>query len=348
MRTARGTARRSTVIAALALLLRATLAGAQEPVGSVAALEGNADDLHPGETAPVALKPADPVLLGDRLHTAPASKLRLVFRDDSVLTLAAESELTVTAEVVGPARANATLSLWVGTMRALVTERYKSPGSSFEVETPTAVAGVRGTTFIVDYDAVRKVALVVSLVDVVCVRARGVAGPEVCLTPRHYTEVREGKRPSTPATIDERRLAALVAATDIAGGGIEPESELGPSGGLKPDERPPEAVLPTAAGGVPERARERAVSRDGQAVDQPVEELEKLLGQPKGVVSPPPTTPPPTTPPPTTPPPTTPPPTTPPATLPPKQPPPTQPPTGVPPTPGQRPARGPAGIGQGR
>ena len=346
-----GTARRSTVIAALALLLRAMPAGAQEPAGSVAALEGNADDLHPGQAAPVALKPADTVLLGDRLHTASASKLRLVFRDDSVLTLAAESELAVTAQLVGPARASSTLSLWVGTVRALVTERYKAPGSSFELETPTAVAGVRGTAFIVDYDAVRKVTLVVSLFDVVCVRARGVAGPEVCLTPRRYTEVREGKLPSVAATIDERRLAALIAATDIPGGGIEPERELGPSAGLKPDERPPEAVLPATAGSVlsqPERARERAVSRDGQAVDQPVEELEKLLGQPKGVVSPPPTTPPPTTPPPTTPPPTTPPPTTPPATLPPKQPPPTQPPTGVPPRPGQRPARGPAGIGQGR
>ena len=346
-----GVRRRTVAAVALVLSLGVVLAGAQEPVGSVAALEGSADAVHPGQPAPVVLKPADAVLLGDRLHTAAASKLRLLFRDDSVLTLAAESELTVTAQLVGPARANSTLSLWVGTVRALVTDRYKTPGSSFELETPTAVAGVRGTAFIVDYDAVRKVTLVVSLFDVVCVRARGVAGPEVCLTPRRYTEVREGKLPSVAATIDERRLAALIAATDIPGGGIEPERELGPSAGLKPDERPPEAVLPATAGSVlsqPERARERAVSRDGQAVDQPVEELEKLLGQPKGVVSPPPTTPPPTTPPPTTPPPTTPPPTTPPATLPPKQPPPTQPPTGVPPTPGQRPARGPAGIGQGR
>src|SRR5439155_35117 len=89
---------------------------------------------------------------------------------------------------------------------------YKTPGSSFELETPTAVAGVRGTAFIVDYDEVRKVTLVVSLFDVVCVRARGVAGPVVCLTPRRYTEVREGKLPSVAATIDERRLAAPIAA----------------------------------------------------------------------------------------------------------------------------------------
>src|SRR2546425_11071760 len=229
--------------AALALLLGAA-AGAQEPVGSVAALEGSADALHAGQAAAVALKPADAVLLGDRLHTAAASKLRLLFRDDSVLTLAAESELTVTAQLVGPARANSTLSLWVGTLRALVTDRYKTPGSSFEVETPTAVAGVRGTAFVVNYDAARKTTLVVSLVDVVCVRARGKGGPEGCLTPRLYTEVRAGKLPSKAATMDERRLGALIEATEILGGGVEPERELGPSSGLKPDERPPEAVLP--------------------------------------------------------------------------------------------------------
>ena len=105
------------------LLLLPAAARAQEPVGSVAALEGSADALHEGQAAPVILKPADAVLLGDRLHTATASKLRLLFRDDSVLTLAAESELTVTAQLVGPARANSTLSLWVGTVRALVTDR---------------------------------------------------------------------------------------------------------------------------------------------------------------------------------------------------------------------------------
>src|SRR5207247_10598524 len=126
----------------------------QEAAGWVVGREGKADHLHPGQAAPVALKPADTALLGDRLHTAPASKLRLVFRDDSVLTLAAESELAVTAEVVGPARASATLSLWVGTVRALVTERSKTPGSSFELERPPAVGGGRGTVFVADSAAV--------------------------------------------------------------------------------------------------------------------------------------------------------------------------------------------------
>ena len=293
---------RSTVVrvvaaATLGLLLHVGSAAAQEAVGSVAALDGRADAQHPGQATAVDLKPSDAVLLGDRLRTAVASKLKLLFRDDSVLTLAAESELTVTAEVVGPALSSSTFSLWIGTIRTLVTDRYKAPGSSFEVETPTAVAGVRGTGFIVRYDPARKTTLVVSLFDVVCVRPRiPAAGPEVCLTPRRFTEVRAGKPPSRAATIDARRLDALLEATEIPGGGVEPEKELGPSGGLKPDQRPPEAAVPAPPGsslGQPDRSRDEALSPEGGVVDQPVKQLEKLLGKPTSAPPPPPPPPPP-------------------------------------------------------
>ena len=141
--------------ALLLALLAASGAQAAESVGSVAALEGSADVQHPGQTARVPLHPADGVLLDDALRTGDASKMKLLFRDDSVLTLAAGSELTVTREIVGPASATATHDV-IGTVRAVVTDRYKTPGSSFEVETPTAIAGVRGTGFIVRYEPAKK------------------------------------------------------------------------------------------------------------------------------------------------------------------------------------------------
>src|SRR5438034_11701446 len=95
----RAVTRRGATVAMLAILLRGAAAEAQEQVGSVAALEGRAEALHPGQAAWTAVAAHDAVLLGDQLRTLADSKLKLAFRDDSALTLAASSQLTVDEQV---------------------------------------------------------------------------------------------------------------------------------------------------------------------------------------------------------------------------------------------------------
>ena len=211
--------------------LAAPSAAAEEPAGSVSALEGSAEVRHAGTQAWAPVMAGDDVRLGDELRTGPAAKLKLLLRDDSVLTLAADSRLTIDQEVLGAAATTSTFSLWVGTLRALVTDRYKTTGSRFEVQTPTAVAGVRGTGFIASYDETRKVTLVVGLFDTTCVRSRSGRGGEVCVTPRLATEVPAGRGPSKAAVVDPHRLSGLLGATEILGGGLAPEEELPPAAG---------------------------------------------------------------------------------------------------------------------
>ena len=162
----------TTRLLLIAILCLGTTVRADEPVGHVAAIEGGAEALHSGTTAWAPLAAGDGILLGDRLRTLADGRMKLLLRDDSVLTLGASSELTIDEQVVGTQAPASRFGLAVGTLRAVVTERYGTPGARFEVETPTAIAGVRGTGFIASYDAAKEQTVVVGLFDTTFVRSR--------------------------------------------------------------------------------------------------------------------------------------------------------------------------------
>ena len=242
---------RAVVLAALWLaVVGATVAHAQERVGTVAAVEGQAEVLRAGAWVPLAT--GDPVLLGDQLRTRSDAKLRVELREESVLTLAPASQLTVTEQLVAPATVSR-FQLLLGTIKAVVTQRYAQPQARFEVETPTAIAGVRGTSFLAAYDPAEDETLVVGLTQVTRVRAlvdqRGVA--EVDLGPGLATRVRRGSRPLAPAPLPEDQLRSLQAATELGGG----------AAGRKPN------ALDARR---PRRPGEAATSAEERAVDQPL------------------------------------------------------------------------------
>jgi hypothetical protein len=263
-------------IAAVAVtLLLGLSARAQEPVGSVAALEGRAEALHPGTAEWAALGDGDPVVLGDQVRTLADSKMKLLFRDDSVLTLGANSTLTIDEQVAGEAPSSR-FSLVVGALRAVVTERYGKPGSRFEVSTPTAIAGVHGTGFIATYDQTADETTVVGLFDTTLVRPAGL-GPgaqEVQLAPGDATSVRRGSIPTQPSHMPENVLRGLSAATTVGGGMHAP----GTSGSQNVQ---PNAKHPRQTAGAPQ-----------QVIDQPVSIIENS-GKAGGVPPPPPPAPPP-------------------------------------------------------
>jgi hypothetical protein len=262
------------MVLGLALLAGMPARGAEQ-VGAVAALEGSADALRQGGDW-TALAAGDPVMLGDRLRTAAASKLKVLFRDDSVLTLAASSEMTVDEQVVAPAAPASRFSLLVGTVRAVVTDAYGASGAHFEVETPTAIAGVRGTGFIANYDAGKEETVVVGLFDTTTVRSRADARARhaVALGPGQGTTVRRGSMPLTPRPMAENVLRNLQEGTNI--GGAPPERGLGRGAGANAEPR------------VPKRPGQQSQSPEGRVIDQPIGVYEQQGGKGKPPPPPPP------------------------------------------------------------
>lgn len=247
--------------AVLAVLSWNVAARAQQQVGTVAALEGQAEVLHPGQDDWNALVPADAVLRGDRVRTLAASKLKLLFDDDSVLTLAASSELTVDEQVL-PAEGGGTshFSLLVGMVRALVSGRYGAPGARFEMETPTAVAGVRGTRFITAHDTESDETMIVGVSDVTLVRSKSdpEARHEIELRAGETTRIQQGRLPLQPAPIPQEVLKSLTTATQIAVGKIRGTREAHP-------------VIKIPKHPVGRAPRDRDI-------DQPIQELRDLQG----------------------------------------------------------------------
>jgi hypothetical protein len=126
----------------LILLLPVSLWAA--PIGKISHLEGEADITMPdGRT--VIVKPADPVSVGDILRTKARSKVELTFLDGNVIFIAERSRLRIS---VYDNRENqkSTFDLFRGKTRVVLNNLAKR--STLELQTPTAVAGVRGTTWI--------------------------------------------------------------------------------------------------------------------------------------------------------------------------------------------------------
>src|SRR5262245_7384427 len=113
--------RTTTRLLLIVILCVGAVASADDPVGHVAALEGGAEAQHAGGSACPPLAAGDGVLLGDHVRTLADGRVKLLLRDDSVLTLGVSSELTLDEQTVGAQAPASRFGLAVGTIRAVVT-----------------------------------------------------------------------------------------------------------------------------------------------------------------------------------------------------------------------------------
>ncbi|MBI3753391.1 MAG: FecR domain-containing protein [Deltaproteobacteria bacterium] len=128
-------------------------------IGKITAIVGDVDVLKPGmeRAAPAALQQS--MSEGDIIRTKSNAKAEITFLDESVIRLAPGSRLEITRYLMeGSERKSGIFNLFRGKMRAIVAGARKilgvafREGNEFEVRTPTAVAGVKGTDFFVFYN----------------------------------------------------------------------------------------------------------------------------------------------------------------------------------------------------
>jgi len=230
--------------------LCASAARAQE-VGTVVAVEGTVEIGRGGGR--VTAVPGGAVNRGDELRTGRPGRLRVLFRDDSEISLDEETQLVVDEQVFDEEafKAKSVFGVLKGTVGAVVSEYYNGAGNSFEVRTKTAVAGVRGTEFRVTYDPESEVTDVAGVSGLVMVHsAADPSAPGVLIGAYEVTRVSPGSRPSPPQRLDDRRFNQLFQGVEFVGRGRPEGLSQGHSltaGGdvPKPDRAPP------PAGGIP-------------------------------------------------------------------------------------------------
>ena len=94
----------------------------------------------------------------DYLETGADGKIKIKFKDDNVISLVPNSKLTIEELQFDPAKESkkTILNLIYGKVRSSVKQSYNGE-NYYEVKTKTAVAGVRGTDFVVSYSEDEKV-----------------------------------------------------------------------------------------------------------------------------------------------------------------------------------------------
>ncbi len=125
-------------VVALSIIGLTGIAAARDDAGSIVALRGNA--VIDRDSKAIKAKVRDGFFLNDSVSTLEASKAKLLFVDDSVLSLAEKSKVVVKEFLYSSGKGGRSIfNLVDGKMKAVVGK------SEFEVHTPTAVAAARGT-----------------------------------------------------------------------------------------------------------------------------------------------------------------------------------------------------------
>ena len=90
------------------------------------------------------LRPSDTVAIGEVVVTDASAKVKLVLADDSVLVIGPQSRIVLDDLVLSADRRTVKLRVPAGRFK-IAMARFFGNASDYEVRTPTAVAGVRGT-----------------------------------------------------------------------------------------------------------------------------------------------------------------------------------------------------------
>jgi hypothetical protein len=194
------------------LMLAVSPVHAQDKSGAtLTAMVGNVSVVK-GKAPAKKLEVNSALAVGDVVKTAPGAKAQLKLADGSVVTIGENTELKITRFQVQGEERKGLLDLARGVARAVVTKM--APSSTFEIRTPTAVAAVRSTTWMLEYNAKGETEVFVGE-GVVAVTSRGKQLGRVVLEPGLGTTVAKDKAPippevwAQPRALDMRQRASM-------------------------------------------------------------------------------------------------------------------------------------------
>lgn len=195
-------------------LVFSVAAASAEPVASVVAVRGKAA-IERGANK-LAAQPKLGVEIQDTVATAEGGRVKILFIDDSVLTLAEKSRMSIDTFIHSRSdRGKSLFNLLDGKMRAVVGK------TKFEVKTPTVVAAARGTIilFEVGKQEGRPFSRVTCIEGIVDLRkpndAEGTA--PTMLSAGESIVVVEGQPMPTPTRLSPAEIEDLKRATGSAG-----------------------------------------------------------------------------------------------------------------------------------
>ncbi|KYG67055.1 hypothetical protein AZI86_08560 [Bdellovibrio bacteriovorus] len=130
------------------------------------------------------------VFSGDTVVTEKDSRAKIVMADRNVLQLSPDTKFEITNYKTSEIESERTaqLALMQGKVRAQVEQKYGEK-NKFEMRTPTAVAGVRGTQYVVQYNPTTAMTSIMVMSGKVMVAPVTAGAPAIPVTPNQGVNV---------------------------------------------------------------------------------------------------------------------------------------------------------------
>lgn len=186
-------------------------------IGAITSVQGKVTMDHPDPEAPFDAKTSEPLQFQDVIETHGQSKTKVLLHSGGVLTVGENSRIEIVEHdhEVGRPERSVTVRLVQGSLRALVGNDFASPGSKFEIQTPTASAQAQGGLFVVWTDREGSGAANIGPAGSVDFTS---AGQTARLAPGEYSQAPAGAVPSPVARVEATPhplVNATIAATHL-------------------------------------------------------------------------------------------------------------------------------------
>lgn len=169
---------------------------------------------------------------GDMITAGSDSRAKIVMSDKNVLNISPDSQMTIAKYESNAASGDHNVELKVdyGKVRASVEQKYDGEKNQFNIRTPTAVAGVRGTDFLTAFNRTNNTTQITTFSGVVAVGA-GMAGGKIMnpvyVKPGQTTSVSHGQGPDAPKAMPKEELNNLKSDSADNGGKKDKQASNG-------------------------------------------------------------------------------------------------------------------------
>lgn len=219
-----------------------------EVVAELTFIRGNVDVLKLGDERAVLLSLGGLLNTGDIVRTKSKSRAQVTFTDGTKLNIAQKSRIEIKEFDLDTDQNKRTVLLrsFRGKVRAIVPDEFAGEGSRFEVETPTAVAIVRGTDWLNIINPLPLSTEEMVLKGRVAVRnvKPSIAG-EVIVGPMMGTSVHVNRPPTAPRRVTLKELILHLRDTaPVEDEQLLSPEELGVPGGGPQIIREPDSAVP--------------------------------------------------------------------------------------------------------
>lgn len=150
----------------------------------------------------------------DVIVTGKDARAKIVMVDSNEINVSPESQIEIQHYEYNPAegKKDVLLNVIYGKVRSKVEQKYDGKTTKFQIKTPSAVAGVRGTDFITGYNPANRSSQVITFEGRVEFGLPGPGGTikdPVSVTPGNQATNTSGAAPGAPAPVPKEELAKM-------------------------------------------------------------------------------------------------------------------------------------------